>query len=131
MKSAIKQIIVIILLCIAIFLLLAIIFYDSMPISIVVPSNVSPYVTSSEVKEEVTKDIAEFPKQYVSFEITDSDLNLYKRSKSYDPTKANPFATPTESTASDSSDSSGTTTNANSKTTTKSGTTSVFDTKIK
>ena len=64
MKSVIKQIVIILLLCIAIFLLLAVIFYENMPISIVVPSNVASYVTPSEIKEEIAKDIAEYPKQF-------------------------------------------------------------------
>lgn len=132
MKTLIKQIFIILLLCIAIFLILAIIFYDSMPISVVVPNNVAAYKTPSEVKEEINQKIVEYSKQNVSFEITDSDLNLYKKNKSYDPQKDNPFAKPTASTASESSTNTGASTTTTAETNGQNTKTStVFDTKLK
>ena len=91
MKSIFKEAVIIILLVIVIFLLLAIIFYEYMPISIAVPEKVEAYTTPEEIKDEADQDIAQYSKQTVSFEITDSDLTVYKQSKSYDASKANPF----------------------------------------
>lgn len=92
MKSIIKEIIIIALLAVAIVLILGVIFYNYIPINVVVPSDVEPYETSSLVKEEIAENIAEFTKlDDVPFEITNSDLTLYRRADSYDPGKANPF----------------------------------------
>lgn len=92
MKSILKEIAIIFLLCLAICLILAIIFYDYIPINKVIPSKVEAYKTSDAIKNEINEEIVEYPKQNVVFEVTDSDLSLYKQSKSYDPGKANPFA---------------------------------------
>lgn len=92
MKSVLKEILIILLLCCAICLILGVIFYDYIPTNKVVPSTVEAYKTSNTIKDEITQEIAEYPKQNISFEITDSDLTLYKQDKNYDQGKANPFA---------------------------------------
>ncbi len=92
MKSIIKEVTIIILLCLAICLILGIIFYTYIPSNIVVPENVEAYSTSNTIKEEIDEEIAEYPKENLVFEITDSDLTLYRRTQSYDEGKANPFA---------------------------------------
>lgn len=92
MKSIIKEIAIIILLCVAICLILGIIFYSYIPSNVVIPGNVEAYATSNEIKEEIEEEIVEYPKENLVFEITDSDLTLYRRTKSYDEGKANPFA---------------------------------------
>lgn len=91
MKSIIKESIIIVLLIIVIFLLMAVIFYEYMPISIAVPDNVMPYVTPSEIKDEINEEITEHSKQTVSYEITESNLKDYTQSKSYDAAKESPF----------------------------------------
>lgn len=90
MRSIIKEILIIILLIIIIFLLAAVMFYEYMPISIAVPENVKPYVTSSEVKEEISEEIVEHSKQTQTFEISESDLKDYQKSN-YDASKESPF----------------------------------------
>lgn len=92
MKSVIKEILIILLLCCAICLILGVIFYDYIPTNKVVPSTVEAYTTSNTIKEEISQEIVEYPKQSIVFEITDSDLNLYKQDNRYDSGKANPFA---------------------------------------
>ena len=96
MKSILKEIAIIILLCLAIGLALVIAFYSYLPKSIVIPSSVEAYTTSNSIKDEINQEVAEYPKQNIVFEITDSDLTLYKQSESYDPGKADPFAVETE-----------------------------------
>ncbi len=92
MKSILKEIFIILLLCCAICLILGVVFYDYIPTNKVVPSTVEAYVTSNTVKEEIEQEIVDYPKLNVSFEITDSDLTLYKKADNYDQGKANPFA---------------------------------------
>ena len=80
MKSVLKEIIIILLLCCAICLILGVVFYDYIPTNKVIPSTVEPYTTSNTIKEEINQ------------EITDSDLKIHKQERSYDSGKINPFA---------------------------------------
>jgi uncharacterized protein YpuA (DUF1002 family) len=96
MKSVIKEICIILLLCVAICLVLGVIFYDYIPTTKVVPSTVEKYTTSETIQEELeqeTLDYSDGNTPTETFEITDSDLTLYKKTESYDTGKANPFAT--------------------------------------
>lgn len=92
MKSVLKEIIIILLLCCAICLILGVVFYDYIPTNKVIPSTVEPYTTSNTIKEEINQEITEFQKQTIVMEITDSDLKIYKQERSYDSGKINPFA---------------------------------------
>lgn len=92
MKSVLKEIIIILLLCCAICLILGVLFYDYIPTNKVVPSTVEAYATSNTIKEEINQEITEFQKQTVVMEITDTDLKVHKQEKSYDSGKLNPFA---------------------------------------
>ena len=98
MKSIIKEILIILLLCLAICLVHGVIFYDYIPTNKVVPSTVEAYKTSDTIKEEINQEIVEYPKQNITFEITDSDLTIHKQEKKYDSGKANPFATASSGT---------------------------------
>ena len=91
LKSTIKEIFIILLLSIAIFLILGILFYDYIPINRVIPEK-EAYITPENVKKEVDETITETEKVEVTYEVTDSDLNIYKQSGSYEEGKSNPFA---------------------------------------
>ena len=92
MKSIIKEIFIILLLCLAICLVLGVIFYDYIPTNKVVPSTVEAYKTSNTIKDEISQEIVDYPKQNITLEITDSDLTRHKQEHSYESGKANPFA---------------------------------------
>ena len=92
MKSVLKEIIIILLLCCAICLILGVVFYDYIPTNKVIPSTVEPYTTSNTIKEEINQEITEFQKQTIVMEITASDLKIHKQERSYDSGKINPFA---------------------------------------
>ena len=92
MKSIIKEIFIILLLCLAIWLMLGVIFYDYIPTNKVVPSTVEAYKTSNTIKDEISQEIVDYPKQNITLEITDSDLTMHREDRSYDSGKANPFA---------------------------------------
>ena len=94
MKSFFKELIIILLLCVVICLILGITFYKYIPNTKIVPSQVEKYTTSETIKDEIeqtTIDYANEAVQNVTFEITDSDLRLYKNSGSYTTGKSNPF----------------------------------------
>ena len=82
MKSVLKEIIIILLLCCAICLILGVVFYDYIPTNKVIPSTVEPYTTSNTIKEEINQEITEFQKQTIVMEITDSDLKIHKQESS-------------------------------------------------
>lgn len=92
MKSIIKEIFIILLLCLTICLVLGVIFYDYIPTNKVVPSTVEAYKTSNTVKDEISQEIVDYPKQNITLEITDSDLIMYGKDHVYESGKANPFA---------------------------------------
>ncbi|MFR2533671.1 MAG: hypothetical protein ACLTEH_02835 [Clostridia bacterium] len=90
-KSIIKEIIITILLCIAILLVLSVLFYDYNPLTKTVPSKIA-YTTPENIKEEVEEEITELEKTNIVYTIDGSDLNIYKKSNKYVAGKADPFA---------------------------------------
>ena len=90
-KSVLKEIFIILLLSIAILLILGILFYDYIPINRVIPE-AEAYTTPENVQEEISETITEAEKIEVTYEVTDSDLNIYQQSGRYTEGKANPFA---------------------------------------
>lgn len=91
-KSVIKEFIIILLMCIAIVLILGVVFYGYIPNS-AIPSKIA-YETPEEIKNELTYTTGgnDTEKQNIVYEITDSDLTKYKKDKNYNPGKADPFA---------------------------------------
>ncbi len=90
-KSVMKEIFIILLLSVAILLILGILFYDYIPINRVIPER-EAYVTPDNVLQELSESITETEKVEVTYEVTDSDLNVYKQTGSYTEGKVNPFA---------------------------------------
>lgn len=96
-KTIIKETFIMILLCVAIILILGILFYDYIPSNKVVPVK-EAYETPNDVKEEVNEQITEIEKTEISYEVTEKDLKLYKQTSSYKPGKPDPFADLTNET---------------------------------
>ena len=98
-KSILKEIIITLLLCIAILLVLGIMFYDYNLLNKVVPNNIA-YTTPENIKNEIeqqeVKDILE-GRIDVVYSIESTDLNPYQKSNSYVPGKLNPFSAIDES----------------------------------
>ena len=117
-KNIIKEIIIVLLLCLAIILILGVLLYEYVPSNKVIPEKVS-YVTPEKVKEELNKaDSANIITTY-KYNVEASDLNNYKRVSDYVPGKQNPFSSyDTEATSGEN------TTTGNSSTTTGNNNTS-------
>ncbi|NLC87866.1 MAG: hypothetical protein GX682_03720 [Clostridiaceae bacterium] len=99
-KTILKELIIILFLCLAILLVLSILFYDYNPISKVVPNKVA-YTTPENIAQELEEENIDttLTTENKVYTIDGSDLNIYKKSKSYNPSKENPFAsTPSEET---------------------------------
>ena len=92
MKSIFKEIIIVLLLCLAIILVLGIILYEYVPISKTVPSEVA-YTTPEEVRQELIAagDVNE-NEIVMTYEVNSDDLSNYRRVQDYKPGKANPFS---------------------------------------
>ena len=91
-KSIIKELIIVLLLCLAIILVLGILLYEYVPISKTIPNQVA-YTTPEEVKEELlSSDQIDESQIVMTYEVNSDDLNNYKRIQDYKPGKANPFS---------------------------------------
>lgn len=110
-KSVLKEICIMLLLCIAIVLILGVIFYDSIPSNKAVPNKLSAYTTPENVQSEIDEEVSGMNKVEVSYEITSSDLTLYQQTHSYTPGKPDPFSASTS--VDDTNTSGGTGTNEN------------------
>lgn len=118
-KTVLKEVFIELLLVIAILVVVAILFYDYNPINKVIPNKIA-YTTPENIKNELKEENIETEVSIENkvYTIEGSDLNIYKKSKTYNPSKENPFA----STVEDENTVSGSNivkTNTNGQTTTK------------
>lgn len=92
MGNILKEITIMLLVCLVGILLFAVVFYEYIPNRKVVPE-VTKYAASEQVQQALADDIDKRDDQIVlTYEVTSSDLNNYKNNKKYVPGKANPFA---------------------------------------
>lgn len=91
-KSVIKEIILVLLLCLAIILVLAIALYKYIPVSKTLPSEVA-YTMPADTKEELSaSEYVDNSQIVMTYTVNASDLKNYQRTNNYKPGKANPFA---------------------------------------
>ena len=116
-KTVLKEIIIMLLLCLVIILALGILLYEYVPMTKTIPNPVS-YSTPSEVKKELanSSDIDE-SQIIMTYEVDATDLNNYTSIQDYKPGKANPFSSYEPTTSGSTSTNGTSTTTANSYTT--------------
>ena len=91
-KSIIKELIIVLLLCLAIILVLGILLYEYVPMSKTIPNQVA-YTTPEDVKHELlASDEIDESQVVMTYEVNSDDLNNYRRIQDYKPGKANPFS---------------------------------------
>lgn len=91
-KNIIKEIIIILLLCLAIILVTGVLLYEYVPSNKVIPEKVS-YTTPENVKEELNKAQGVDESQVIlTYDVDATDLNNYKKVNDYVPGKQNPFS---------------------------------------
>lgn len=91
-KTIIREIIIMLLLCLAIIVVLGLLLYDYVPMSKVVPEPVS-YVTPENVKQELQESGEVDESQVImTYEVDATDLKNYQNVKNYNPGKVNPFS---------------------------------------
>ena len=92
LKSIIKEIIIMLLVCLAILLVLCVLLYDFIPSNKVLPAEVS-YAPSEEIKYELESAVnGEQTEVVLSYEVTSTDLKNYEKSDDYNAGKVNPFS---------------------------------------
>lgn len=91
-KTVFKEIVIMILLCIAIALIIGVIFYNYIPNNKAIPNKLSAYTTPENVQKEIEQKIVEAEQEEVSYQIDGADLSLYKQTNGYTTGKINPFA---------------------------------------
>lgn len=112
-KSFFKELVITILLCAAIVCVMAVVFYEYNPMNKIVPTPVA-YSTPKNVTtalneyKETTGNEQVFEKEKKVYTIDENRLEEYKRAKSYDPGKIDPFANVSQSAGGDDSTGSGT-----------------------
>ena len=91
-KNVIKEMIIILLLCLAIILVLGLLLYEYVPTGKIIPEEVS-YTTPSEIKEEINKgENVEDEQVILTYSVDSTDLRNYERINTYVPGKTNPFS---------------------------------------
>ena len=91
-KAIIKELIIVLLLCLAIILLLGVLLYEYVPMSKTVPNPVS-YTTPEDLQQELAASSDVDNSQIIlTYEVDSTDLNNYERINDYQPGKANPFS---------------------------------------
>lgn len=91
-KTVLKEIIIVLLLCLAIILLLGILLYEYVPMTKTIPNPVS-YTTPDNIKQELAETTGVDETDIImTYEVDSTDLNNYKRIQDYKPGKANPFS---------------------------------------
>jgi cytoskeletal protein RodZ len=120
MKSIIKELIIVLLLILAILLVLGVLLYDYIPMNKVVPQ-IEQYEAPESIKEELEENVEETENSIspIVYEINESDLNLYEKSKDYQKGNVNPFAdlNSTSTEENTSTDTNGSNTNSTGSTT--------------
>ena len=105
MTKIIKEIIIMLLICLISMLILAVVLYDYIPNRKVV-AEVAAYTTSQEIETQLADDIDSEKKEVVlTYEVSSQDLSSYEVKNEYVPGKSNPFAVATETAEGDSEES--------------------------
>jgi cytochrome c oxidase assembly protein Cox11 len=120
-KTLIKEIIIMLLLCLAIMLILGIILYEYVPMSKTIPNAVS-YTTPENVKQELADSATVDESQIIlTYEVDSTDLSNYAKIKDYKPGKANPFSSYETTSTTNTTSTSGTSGNSTTSGTTQTG----------
>lgn len=91
-KTIIREIIIILLLCLAIILILGVVLYNYVPTNKLIPQEVS-YKQTEEVKKAIEDSVTAQNSQVIlTYEIDDTDLSNYQKDRDYKPGKVNPFS---------------------------------------
>jgi predicted PurR-regulated permease PerM len=99
-KVIIRETIVALLVCLAVLLILSIVFYNYIPANKVIPEAIE-YTPSNDIQTQLSSAVEDNSNEILmTYEITAQDLENYEKTNDYNPGKANPFSAVTEETTS-------------------------------
>ena len=99
-KIVIREMMIILLICLANILILGVLLYKYVPSNKIIPETVS-YTTPETVQEELSKsENVENDEIILTYSVNSTDLDNYERINTYIPGKANPFSSYDTSTSS-------------------------------
>ena len=91
-KKFIKEMMIMLLICLAIILILGVLLYEYVPSNKIIPEEVS-YTTPTAVQEELSKgENVENDEIILTYSVDSTDLDNYERINTYVPGKPNPFS---------------------------------------
>ena len=91
-KKFIKEMMIMLLICLAIILILGVLLYEYVPSNKIIPEKVS-YTTPTAVQEELSKgENVENDEIILTYSVDSTDLDNYERINTYVPGKPNPFS---------------------------------------
>ena len=91
-KKVIKEIMIMLLLCLAIILILGVLLYEYVPSNKIIPDEVA-YTTPEAVQEELSKsENVDNDEVILTYSVDSTDLDNYERINTYVPGKPNPFS---------------------------------------
>lgn len=91
-KKFIKEMMIMLLICLAIILILDVLLYEYVPSNKIIPEEVS-YTTPTAVQEELSKgENVENDEIILTYSVDSTDLDNYERINTYVPGKPNPFS---------------------------------------
>ena len=97
-KKFIKEMMIMLLICLAIILILGVLLYEYVPSNKIIPEEVS-YTTPTAVQEELSKgENVENDEIILTYSVDSTDLDNYERINTYVPGKPNPFSPYSETT---------------------------------
>lgn len=94
-KSVIKEIFIMLLLCIAIVLILGVIFYNYIPTNKAIPNKLAEYTTPENINSKIEEVTLENKTEEITYQIDSTDLKLYREAHGYTTGKVNPFSAST------------------------------------
>ncbi len=94
-KSVIKEIFIMLLLCIAIVLILGVIFYNYIPTNKAIPNKLAEYTTPENINSKIEEVTLENKTEEITYQIDSTDLKLYRETHGYTTGKVNPFSAST------------------------------------
>lgn len=117
MKTFIKELFIILLILVAIFLVLGVFLYDYIPTNKIVPK-IEQYQAPNTIKQELEDYISEEEEQktQIVYEIDGTDLKNYEKTKDYQKGKVNPFGQDTTGSETTGNDNKTTNDNSNKNT---------------
>ena len=91
-KVIIRETIIALLVCLAVLLILSVVFYNYIPSNKVIPEAVE-YIPTQEIKTQLNTEVQDNSNEILmTYEVTAQDLENFERTNDYNPGKANPFA---------------------------------------